>query len=361
MLTILDRHIIAKFLKTFFFMIGAIMLIAVIFDISERIDDFVKRSAPLDEIIIDYYLNFIIFYGNLFSSLMIFISVIFFTSNMAGKSEIVAILAGGVSFYRLLVPYMIAATILAFGSLYLNHWVIPKANKNRVAFEEAYFRHPFRNLNKNIHKQVVPGQIMYFESYNVEKNVGYKFSLEQWDDNKLKYKILSEYSIWDSVEQRWMVFNYTERFYEKNGERIVKGERLDSAYAFTPLDFSRRASEYTTQMMNYDELKAFIEDEKIKGSDEVPFHYIEMYQRTSYPFAAYVLTLIGVSMSSRRVRGGIGFHLAVGLVIAVMYIVVMKIATVFATNSGLDPMYAVWIPNLVFAIFSVYMIWRAPK
>lgn len=357
---ILDLFIVGKFLKTFFFILGAIMLIAIIFDISERIDDFLKRGAPFKEIVFDYYMNFIIFYGNLFSSLLIFIAVIFFTSSMASKSEIVAILSGGVSFYRFLVPYFVAATILASISLYLNHWVLPNANKSRVAFEEAYFKNPYRNRDKNIHKQFIPGQIMYFESYNVDKLLGYKFSIEQWEDKVLKYKLLSDYAQWDTIMNKWRVYNYTERFLTDEGERVRKGARLDSAYSFQPIDFSRRLSN-STQMMDYNELSAYIEDEILKGSDEVPFHLIEMHQRSSYPFATYILTLIGVALSSRKVRGGLGFHLALGITIAVVYVLIMKVTTVLATNSGMNPLLAVWIPNMMFGLLSLFLLTKAPK
>lgn len=335
------------------------MAIAAIFDVSEKIDDFIKNEAPLQAIIFDYYLNFIIHYGNLFSPLLIFISVIWFTGKMAHQTEIVAMLSSGMSFRRFLWPYFISATFLAIVSLYLNHYQLPRANKERLQFEEDYIRNAFTISDKNIHREIEPGTIIYFESFNYQQQFGYKFSLEKWEDGRLTYKLLSNKATMDSTHH-WFINNYTIRSYHEDGtERIKTGRILDTILPFTPADLGQRntvASALTTP-----ELNEFIDREQLKGSDKVPFYQLEKHQRTSLPFATYILTLIGVSIASRKVRGGIGLHIALGFTIAIVYIFFMKISSVAATNSGLNPLIAVWIPNVLFLGLGTYIYNKAPK
>lgn len=357
----IDLYIIRKFLTTFFFMLGVIMLIAVVFDVSEKIDDFISHKAPLSAIIIDYYLNFILYFGNLFSPLLIFISVIFFTSKMASNTEIVAILSSGVSFRRMLLPYFISATILAGIAFCLNHWIIPHANRTRLAFEESYLRMPYRNFDRNIHKPInPPDELIYFESYNAQQDIGYKFSYEKWEDGSLVYKMLADFARWDSSNQSWKVTNYQARSFDGMKESIKTGLSIDTNFGINPEEFKRRV-DVATQSMNYGELNEFIERMKEEGNEHVPLYLIEKHSRTSLPFASYILTLIGVSISSRKVRGGIGAHLALGLFLCVSYILFMKVSAVYATNTGLDPLLSTWIPNIIFAGLSIYIFLKAPK
>lgn len=335
------------------------MTIAIIFDISERIDDFLKTDPPLKAIIFEYYVNFVIFYGNLFSSLLIFITVIFFTAKMASNTEIVAILSSGVSFNRMLLPYFLAAILLAGFSLYANHWLVPDANKKRLDFENTYIRNPYQNTERDMHIQTDPGEFIYFESYNVKYNKGYKFSLEKWEGTELKLKIMAASCQWDTVKNTWQLDGYYIRRIEDLKETVKEGLRMDTVLNLSPKDFEKRLT--NTEMMNYAELNKFIEDEIKAGSEYIPFYEVEKHQRSSYPFAAFVLTLIGVSVASRKVRGGIGLHIALGLLLCVSYILAMKVATVYATNAGLNPLLAVWIPNALFGILSIYLYKKAPK
>lgn len=335
------------------------MSIAIIFDVSERIDDFIKTDPPVGAIIFEYYVNFIIFYGNLFSSLLIFITVIFFTAKMASNTEIVAILSSGVGFNRLLLPYFLAAILLAGFSLYANHWLVPDANKKRLDFENTYIRNPYQNTERDIHIQTAPGEFIYFESYNVKYNKGYKFSLEKWEGTELKLKIMAASCQWDTTANQWRLDGYFIRQIEGLKETVREGLRLDTALNLSPKNFEKRLT--NTEMMNYRELDKFIEDETRSGSEYIPFYEVEKHQRSSYPFAAFVLTLIGVSVASRKVRGGIGLHIAFGLLLCVSYILAMKVTTVYATNAGLNPLAAVWIPNALFGILSVYLYKKAPK
>jgi len=355
----LDWYIIKKFLGTFFFSIGLIMAIAIVFDVSEKLQDFIEKKAPLEAIIFDYYLNFIPYFANLFSPLFIFISVIFFTAKMAANSEIVAILAGGISFRRMLRPYMVSATVLALLSLYLNNFLIPKANAKRLAFEENYIRNKYRFSDKNIHRQIAPGTYVYFESFNNLANIGYKFSLEKFNNNQLEYKLISDYVQWDSVKTKWVIHNYYERFLNGEKQEFIKGNTKDTTINLSPEDFSRR--ENFIEAMDYYELNQFIADEKFKGSENIPFYEVEKYKRIAFPFATFVLTLIGVSLSSRKVRGGIGMHIGMGLLISFAYILFMQVSTVMATNTGMNAAYAVWIPNVIFGILALFLLKKAPK
>ncbi|MCB0480916.1 MAG: LptF/LptG family permease [Flavobacteriales bacterium] len=341
-------------------MMGIIMLIASIFDFSEKMDDFLDRNAPFWGIIIDYYVNFIIFYGNLFSPLLIFISVIFFTSQMAARTEIVAILSSGISFKRMLLPYFLASTFLAIISLAFNHFVIPYANKTRIKFEENYFKLSFNNYDKNIHKQIGPTTFSYFEKYNADADIGYKFTLEEWENDLLIFKLQSDYAQFDSLSQSWVVYNYKKRYIDGETERLEVGAKMDTIINLHPSEFEERL-EYTTQMMNTIELEDYIEKERQSGSENLIYHLIEKHSRTSIPFSTFVLVLIGVSISSRKVRGGIGAHLALGLFIAVLYIFAIKVTTVYATNAGLSPLLACWLPNFMFAGLALYIFNKAPK
>ena len=222
----IDKFIIKKFLGTFFFALALIIAIAVVFDFSEKIDDFIEKQAPAKAIIFDYYLNFIPFFANLFSPLFVFIAVIFFTSKMASNTEIIAILNAGVSFYRILVPYLVAALIIALISFYFNGWVIPKANESRIAFIHTYVKNPHVVRERNIHRQIEKDNFIYIQSYNNLKNIGYQFSHEQFHNNELIYKLISEKVIWDSINKNWIAENYFIR--ELNGleEKIFEGSNL---------------------------------------------------------------------------------------------------------------------------------------
>ena len=345
---ILDLYIFRKFLGTFFFALGLIILIAIVFDISEKIDDFLERDAPLKAIVFDYYFNFIPFFANLFSPLFVFISVIFFTSRMAGNTEIISILASGVSYRRFLMPYAVAALVIASISLYLNNMVLPRANVKRTAFELKYIKNPFVYKNRNVHRQIKPGEYIYFESYNNFDKVGYQFSYEKIVDGKMKYKLLSDRIVWDTLKNKWTIENYFIREIDSMKEKIKTGAHMESAFSFKPADFERRV-DYAVESMDYSALNKFIAEEKMRGSDELVYYLIEKYKRISYPFATFILTLMGVTLSSTKVRGGIGMQLGLGILLSFTYIMFMQISTTFATNGNAPALLAVWIPNIVFS------------
>ncbi len=356
---IIDKYIIKKFLGTFFFSISLIIIIVIVFDISEKIDDFLGKKAPLQAIIFDYYFNFIPYFVNLFSPLFTFIAVIFFTAQMANRTEIIAILNSGISFRRLLYPYMLAATVLCGLSLLLNNWIIPPANKKRLEFENVYIRNAFVLKAHNFHRQVKPGEFIYFESYNNTENIGYRFSYEKISNGNLTYKLLSDRIQWDSTTNKWAVYNYMARDIDGLKEKLRTGLKLDTVFSFGPADFNMRLT--AIESMNYTELNDFIDLERLHGSENIKFYEVEKYKRIAFPFATFILTLIGVSLASRKVRGGIGAQLGLGIGISFVFIMFMQVSTIFATNGNVPASVAVWIPNLLFGILSLYLLRRVAK
>lgn len=356
---ILDLYIIRKFIGTYFYAILLIVGIAVIFDISEKLDDFMEKGAPLSDIIFRYYLNFIPYFANLFSSLFTFIAVIFFTSKMAYDTEIIAILSSGVSFRRLMYPYLVSATIIAIFSFFLNSFIIPPANGVRIDFENKYIKKPYESSERNIHRQVRPGMFVYMRSYNSYSQIAYNLSIERFENGELKSKLFSDFAQWDSTKQTWSAKNYYIREYIGSGETITKGESIDTSFFITPKDFNRRLN--IVETMNLFQLNDFIAEQKLQGADNIEILLIEKYSRIAYPFSAFILTLIGVSLSSRKVRGGIGFHIGIGLAISFTYILFMRFSTMFAVGGHLSPLLSVWLPNFLFAFIAIGLYRIAPK
>lgn len=356
----LDWYIIRKFLSSFFFMIGAFCVITVIFDLSETVDDLVTNNAPIKEIIFDYYLNLCFHFGNMLSAFVVFLTVILVTSNLAQKSEFIAMLSGGISFNRLLRPYFIASTFLVMISLLIAHVILPEANKTKVDFTFKYIHTKFHISDLNMYREVSPGTIAYFRTITVERNVGYKFAMENWEDGRLKRKIMASKARYDEETDKWVLSTVHIRDFHEGGlETLRTIETLDSALNMKISDFGQRAEVIST--LDYGELNDYIEKEKLRGSGQVAFIEIEKYSRTSNAFAIYVLTLIGVSISSRKVRGGTGLHLFFAVVIGLTYVFAMKMMTVSATNIGLPAAIAVWVPNILFLILGLIIYFRAPK
>lgn len=356
----LDLYIIKKFLGTFFFSIALIISISIVFDFSENVDEFIEKSAPTKAIIFDYYLNFIPYFANLFSPLFIFISVIFFTSKMASNTEIVAILASGISFKRMLLPYLWGALFIGSMSFYLNNFLIPKSNVKMLEFKYKYIKNAFKNKDKNIHLQLNENNFAYIGSYAAPTNVGIKFTLEQFNKKgELNYKLISDFIRWDTTKKVWTIQNYYERTIQGTNEIIKQGLSKDTTLNMFPYEFTRRNSD--VEMLDYFELEKEIKKLKFKGSKKVVKLEIEKHKRIAFPFATLVLTFIGVAIASRKVRGGIGLHLGIGLALSFSFIMFMKITQTFSTNGGLDPMIAMWIPNILYGILAIILLKKAPK
>jgi lipopolysaccharide export system permease protein len=357
-LTRLDRYIIRKFLGTFFLAIGLIILLAVVFDFSEKVDDFIGHKAPLHDIIFKYYLNFIPFFANLFSYLFVFISVIFFTSKMSVHSEITAILSTGISYRRMLLPYMVSAFLIAVFSFLLSNYFIPYSSVSRLEFEAKYLDKAYGTPEKDIHKQIDDGVFIYVENFNRRNNTGQKFSIEKFDHGELKSKMMASTIHYDSINKTWAVLNWWKRDIDGLKETVTSGPRMDTAINLMPDEFNRNAN--VVEAMTTPQLKHFIRRELLRGHVD-PYWNIERHKRFAGPFAVFILTVIGVSLSSRKMRGGIGMHIGFGVALSFSYILFMQISQEFARAGELSPLVAVWMPNIVFAVIAVYLYKVAPK
>ncbi|MGM9763296.1 MAG: LptF/LptG family permease [Candidatus Cryptobacteroides sp.] len=356
----IDKYIIRKFLTTFVFALLLIILIVIIFDISEKIDKFVANEAPLKAIVFDYYLNFIPYFANMFSPLFVFITVIFFTSKMAQNSEIVAILSCGISYHRMMVPYMFSATLIAAVSLVLNLYVIPDSNKTRLDFENQYVKTRFKSVGRNVHYQIAPGEFVYVESFASWNNTAYRFTLENVKDNKLVSKISAESAVYDKDTEKWKLKKYVIRTYNDDlTDKIRTGAQLDTVLNLTVNDFYRLNK--TIETYNYDELEKCIEMQKLRGDADVKYSLIEKHNRFSMPFSAFILTIMGVSLSSRKKRGGIGWNIGIGIGLAFTYILFQRFSQMFVFTDTLPPGIAIWLPNILYAVVTAFLYSKAQK
>lgn len=356
----IDWYIIKKFLGTYFFSIALIISIAVVFDINENIDKFINNKAPVEAIIFDYYMNFIPYFSNLFSPLFVFIAVIFFTSKLAENSEIIAMMSNGMSFRRLLRPYMISAALIAVMTYGLGAYVIPKGNVKRVNFENTYKRKKKAEYVRNVQVEVDSGVIAYIERYENYNKTAYRFSLDKFVDRKLVSHLTARTATYDSTQvHKWTLKNYMIRELDGLHETITKGERLDSIIPMEPQDFL--ISKGQQQTMTSAELDEYIAKQKRRGFANIKEFQIEYHQRIAMSFAAFILTIIGASLSTRKVKGGMGLHLGVGLALSFSYILFQTVSATFAVNGSTPPVIAVWIPNLLYSFIAVYLYRKAPR
>jgi lipopolysaccharide export system permease protein len=359
MLKTLDRYIIKKFLGTFIVALAMFIVIAIVFDVVEKLEDFLSDQIPLNEIIFEYYLNFIPYFAVLFTPLFLFISVIFFTSRMAYRSEIVAILNSGITFNRLLIPYFTAALLVTALNIYANMWLIPDANKTRLAFEDAHIGWKPHNPDNNLHFQIAKDEFMYIENFNLADSSGYKFAYEKFDSGQLTYKLRSDRIQWDAKTKMWRVKNYAERTNDGLDESLRFGKDSLIRYNFTPTDLKR--DDNAMEALDAAELNRKITELKLRGAEGITYFEIEKYKRTAFPFAIPILTLIGVSLSSRKVRGGSGLHIGIGIALSFAYILFQQVSKTFSTNGNLPAVIGVWIPNALFGAIAVFLYRLAPK
>ena len=356
----LDVYIVTKFISTFFVALLLIIGIVIIFDISEKIDNFVEHEAPLKAIVFDYYLNFVPYFMNMFSPLFVFITVIFFTSKMAADTEIIAILSCGISFHRMMVPYIFSAAIIAVFSLGLNLFVIPEANKDRIAFETKYIKDKTKSVGRNVHYQIAPGEFAFAESFSSWNNTAYRFTLEKIEDNKLVSKISAETAVYDTVKGVWRLKKYFIREYNDDlTDKIRSGRQMDTTLALSVNDFYW--NEKVVETLNYHKLNELIETQKMRGDANVRYSLIQKNNRFALPFSAFILTIMGVSLSSKKRRGGIGWNIGIGIALAFTYILFMKFSEMFVHTDTLSPAVALWMPNVVFTIITAFLYRIAPK
>lgn len=360
--TKLDRYIMKKFLGTYFLCIILIIAISVVFDFSEHVDKL--KEAPLKEILFDYYLNFIPYYANLFSQLFVFIAVIFFTSKIAENSEIIAMFSIGLSFKRMLRPYMMSTAIIALFSYVLSAYVIPVGSVTRIAFENRYinWKHMGESA-RNVQIVVEDGVIAYMESYQRMNNTGYRFCLDKFDGKILVSHMTArsiEYDTDPEHKNHWIVKNYLIRNLEGDIETLTTGAELDTIINMEPSDFLMIEDQHMT--LTSPELKQYIKKQRNRGiGDTVRLFDIEYHKRIAMAFAAFIMTLIGVCLSSRKRKGGMGLHLGIGIGLSFGYILFQTVSSMFAVTGIMSAFWAVWIPNIVFIPIAVYLYIKAPK
>lgn len=353
----LDRYIIKKFLGTYIFAILLLLAIIVMFDVNEKLDAFGK--APLKATVFDYYVNFLPYFANQFSPLFTFIAVIFFTSKLAGNSEIIAMLSTGMSYRRFMLPYLVSAAIIAAGTYALSAYIIPPANVKRINYTNTYVKNKRVDYGSNIMMMVAPGEIAYMSRYDNMTRTGSKFSLEKFDDKKRLVSRLTANTVkWDTL-YNWQVRDYVIRDITDNSEKISKGTSLDTVIPFEPRDFL--VSENDWEQLTTPELNDYIARQISRGVGNIQAFEIEKYRRYAMTAAAFILTIIGMSLSSRKVKGGIGLNIGIGLVLSFSYILFMTITQTFALSGATSPMIAMWIPNIIYTVIAVVLYRNASR
>lgn len=349
-LKILDRYIMGKFLGTYVFAILLILAITVMFDINEKLDAFLK--APLHATIFDYFINFLPYFANQFSPLFTFIAVIFFTSKLAQNSEIIAMLSAGVSYGRLLKPYMAAAAIIAAATFILDAYIIPPSNIKRIEFQNTYVKNKRVDYGSNIIIQVAPGQIAYMARYDNTTRTGYRFSLESFRDKELVSRLTSQSIKWDTL-YNWTVRDYTRRDFENNREIITRGTVLDTIIPIEPRDFLISQNDHET--MTTPQLRDYIKRQRDRGVANIKSFEIEEHRRYAITAAAFILTLIGMSLSAKKVKGGMGINIGIGLALSFSYILFTTITSSFAISGLTSPFVAMWIPNAIYLVIGIIL------
>jgi lipopolysaccharide export system permease protein len=358
----LDWYIIKKFIGTYFFSIVLIISISIVFDINENLSKFTQYHAPLQAIVFDYYANFVPYFANLYSQLFVFIAVIFFTSKMAGNSEIIAILAAGVSFKRLLRPYMISCVLISALSFYLAAYVIPHGNIVKMNFESMYKNSKKNTAADNVQLQVENGVIAYIQHYDNRSKQGYGFSLDKFENKKLISHMTATQIQYDTISDskyHWKASNWKVREMRSLREKVTSGMMLDTLIMMEPTDlvYSKGQQETFTSP----ELKDYISKQVNRGSKNVVQYQVEYHKRIASSLASFILTIIGASLSSRKRKGGMGMYLGIGLGLSFAYILLQTVSSTFAINAGLPPMLAAWIPNILFAFVAYGCYRHAPN
>ncbi len=358
----LDRYIIWKFLSTYVFLILIIITIAVLFDYNEKVDKLAASHAPWRKIVLEYYVNFVPYFTNLFSALFVFVAVIFFTTKLAGNSEIIAMKSTGMSFRRLLRPYMFSAALIAALTFYLGGYVIPKGNVARVNFENHYVKKKDITSADNIQLQVDTGVVAYITHFDNTTRSGYGFSLDKFVGKKLVSHLTAQTLQYDTLAERrynWTLRQYQIRELRGNRERITNGEKLDTMIFMESRDFFYVRNQQET--MTIPELREFITKQKMRGASQIATFEVEYYKRFAMPFAAFILTLIGVSLSCEKRKGGMGTSIALGLALSFSYILFQTISSSFAISGGWPPMLSVWLPNILYALIALGLYRVTPK
>lgn len=357
---ILDRYILKRFLISYVFAVFIIVLVIMVLDFVEKNDDFLQNNAPMRAILLEYYLNLAPYWANYISPLMIFISTVFFTAQMASHTEIVAILSTGTSFRRLMFPYLIGSMMVGLFTFAMVGWVLPKANKVRVNFENTYIKEKFYFASRDYHIAVAPQTYAYISSYNNSTKTGYDFTLEHFDGNLLTEKLSASRIVWVDTLGKWKMHDYKIRKLGISRDRLLDGNTTkDTLLNLNPSDFESTHAVHETYTLP--ELKGRINLLKTRGSEGIASYEIEFYQRFATPFAVIILSIMGLIVSARKARGGVGLQIAVGFILAFVYILFYILSKGFAETGDMHPVFAVWLPNIVFTSIAFVMYYTVPR
>jgi len=358
-LKILDRYLIVNFLITYVFVAFVIVLIICMIDYTEKVDDFLDKKAPIRAILIDYYLNLIPYWINYISPLMVFIATVFFTSRIAARTEVIAILSSGISFGRFLLPYMVGASILGAVTFLQVGWILPKANKIRNDFEKKYVKQEFYFSGRNVHITIAPDVYAYLESYNTGTKTGNKFTMETVKGNELIQKFSAEKIVWQPAKSKWNLQNYQIRTLDSLGEKVKTGTEIDTTINLSPKDFESDYNLFET--FTLPELNNYIDLLRSRGADGLEVYLIEKYIRFTQPFAILILTAIGVIVSARKSRKGVGWQIALGFMLAFVYILFFLLSKGVAEAGTINTLFAVWLPNIVFSSIGLVLYKTLPR
>ncbi|WP_457615466.1 LptF/LptG family permease [Lutibacter sp.] len=359
---ILDKYILKKYLSTFLLILVLLIPIAIVIDVSEKIDRFLRHAdLSASEIIKDYYVNFVIIYGNTFMPLALFIAVIIFTSKLASNTEIIAIYSAKISFTRFLKPYFIGATIVTIIALLMNHFIVPSSNKIYEEFHRTYLQKKKIDVNdlSNVNLQLSPNEYVFFRNFNVTRNIGYHFTYERFDGPVLKYKLFADNIRWNTKDSTYKLANYRKRFYLKNKDFIESGYKFDTTFNFTPKDLI--TVDYLAKEMNSIKLNQYIKQARLRGVKNLNAYLVEFHKRTSLPIASYILTFIAVALGSKKRRGGMGVNLAIGITLMFVYVFFLKIAEVLGAGADTNSLIMVWIPNFIFGAIAIFLYLKNAK
>ena len=358
----IDGYIIRKFIGTYIYAIILIISISIVFDVNENLAKFSTYHAPLKAIVLDYYANFIPYFANLFSPLFVFIAVIFFTSKLAGNSEIIAMLACGMSFKRLMRPYMISAALISVLNFFLGAYIIPQGTVVRQNFESLYKNSRKNTSASNVQLQVGPGTIAYISQYDDKTKTGYGFSLDKFENKKLVSHMTANVIKYDTISDsryHWKAINYKIRTLKGMREHITSGMETDTTVMMEPMDLV--FSKGQQQTLTSPELKRYISKQKDRGSSNVVQYEVEYHKRIASSFASFILTIIGASLSARKRKGGMGLYLGIGMALSFSYILLQTVCATFAINASTPPMLAAWIPNILYSFIAYYCYKKAPN
>jgi lipopolysaccharide export system permease protein len=359
---LIDKYLIKKFLSTYVFAVFIIVLIIIVIDFVEKNDNFIEKHAPMRAIFLQYYANLAPYWANYISPLMIFISTVFFTAKLASHTEIIAILSTGTSFRRLMIPYIMGASIVAIFSFIMVGWILPKANAKRIAFENEFIEEKFYFSDRDLHMAVGKNIYAYLSSYDESSKTAFDFTLEKIEKNQLVEKLSARRAVWVDTLKKWQVFDYRIRKFGIMKDKLIfqKGSTpLDTAVNMSPEDFENSNNIHET--MTIPKLRKKIALINSRGAEGVEIFEIEYYQRFATPFAVIILSLMGLIVSARKSRGGVGFQIAIGFVLAFVYILFYIMSKGIATSGNMPPLLAVWLPNLVFGSIATVMYFTVPR